>query len=273
MNDSSDCAVPTGFVSGAPRIAFDRMGEGETVLFLHGIGGNRTNWRDQLQIFAKTCRAVAWDARGYGASDDYEGPLDFGDFARDIVRLLDYLDTETAHLVGLSMGGRIALDFVARFPDRAASLTLSGTRASFAQRTEEERETFLRLRKKPLVEDGKTPADIAPTVARTLMGSRSTEVHFAQLVESIAALRTDSYVKTIDASTYYDRSAALEAIRVPTLLVYGGDDRLNSPALGREIAGQIAGARFVEIPDAGHLCNIEAPAEFNSAVLDFLQSL
>ncbi len=56
---------------------------------------------------------------------------------------------------------------------------------------------------------------------------------------------------------------------MPTLLVYGGDDRLNSPALGREIATQIAGARFVEIPDAGHLCNIEAPDEFNAAVLSF----
>ncbi len=56
---------------------------------------------------------------------------------------------------------------------------------------------------------------------------------------------------------------------MPTLLVYGGDDRLNSPALGREIATQIAGARFVEIPDAGHLCNIEAPDEFNAAVHSF----
>ncbi len=59
-------------------------------------------------------------------------------------------------------------------------------------------------------------------------------------------------------------------IRVPTLLLYGGDDRLNRPELGREIVTKIADARFVEIPDAGHLCNIEAPAKFNDAVLTFL---
>ena len=265
--------MPTDFVPGNPKLAYDHRGNGEAVLFLHGIGGNRTNWRDQLPVFAADHHAVAWDARGYGLSDDYDGPLDFGDFAHDIVRLLDHLGVDSAHIVGLSMGGRIALDFLARYPDRASSLTLSGTRASFAQRTDAEREEFLRLRKKPLVEDGKEPRDIAPTVARSLMGRRSTSTHFDQLVESIAALHKESYVKTIEASTYYDRSAALEAIRVPTLLVYGGDDRLNRPELGREIAGQIEGSRFVEIPDAGHLCNIEAPEEFNDAVLTFLREI
>jgi len=265
--------METDFLLGQPRLAYDHRGEGDIVLFLHGIGGNRTNWRDQLPVFAADYHAVAWDARGYGLSDDYDGPLDFGDFARDIVRLLDHLNAKTAHIVGLSMGGRIALDFVARFPERAASLTLSGTRASFVQRTEAEREEFLRLRKKPLVEDGKEPRDIAPTLARSLMGRRSTDAHFQQLVESVAALHKDSYVKTIEVSTFYDRSAALDAIRVPTLLVYGGDDRLNRPELGREIAAQVVGAQFVEIPDAGHLCNIEAPEEFNEAVLSFLRGI
>ena len=263
--------IETSFVPGEPRIAYDQAGAGDIVLFLHGIGGNRTNWRDQLPAFSENYQAIAWDARGYGKSDDYEGPLDFGEFARDIVRLLDHLEAATAHIVGLSMGGRIALDLVARFPERIKTLTLSGTRASFAQRTEAERDEFVRLRKKPLVEDGKEPADIAPIIAKTLMGRRSTDAHFQQLVESIAILHKESYVKTIEASTFYDRSADLERIRVPTLLLYGGDDRLNSSALGREIRTKIVGSKFVEIPDAGHLCNIEAPEEFNAAILQFLK--
>ena len=265
--------IRTEFVSGEPRIAYDVLGNGDVVLFLHGIGGNRTNWRNQLTILATHFRVVAWDARGYGLSDDYPGPLDFGDFAGDIVRLLDHLTVERAHIVGLSMGGRIALDFVARFPERVATMTLSGTRSSFAQRTPKERDEFVRLRKKPLLEDGKEPIDIAPIVARTLMGRRSTEVHFSQLVESISILHKESYIKTIEASSCYDRTAALEKIKVPVLLLYGGDDRLNGPALGREIASQIPNAHYVEIPDAGHLCNIEAPKEFNSAILKFLKGL
>lgn len=262
--------IETDFVSGKPKIAFDITGSGDVVLFLHGIGGNRTNWRDQLPEFGQKFRTVAWDARGYGLSEDYEGALDFGDFARDILRLLEHLQVETAHIVGLSMGGRIALDFIARFPQHVKTLTLSGTRASFTQRTPEEREEFVRLRKKPLVEDGKEPKDIAPIVARTLMGKRSTDAHFQQLVDSISILHKESYIKTIEASTYYDRSAGLDQITVPTLLLYGGDDRLNGPALGREIAAEISEAQYVEIPNAGHLCNIEAPTEFNSAVMSFL---
>ena len=95
----------TTFVPGEPCIAYDQAGEGDIVLFLHWIGGIRSNWRDQSRAFVRNYHAAAWDARDYGASDDYAGPLDFGDFASDIVRLLDHLGAATAHIAGLSMGG------------------------------------------------------------------------------------------------------------------------------------------------------------------------
>ena len=115
------------FVPGAPRIAYEAAGAGPTVVFMHGIGGNRSNWREQLAALAPEFRAVAWDARGYGDSDDYAGPLAFPDFAADLLRLLDHLDVERAHLVGLSMGGRIAMDFYEAHTSRVASLVLCDT--------------------------------------------------------------------------------------------------------------------------------------------------
>src|SRR5690606_35205534 len=117
----------TAFVPGSPRLAYDAAGRGECVVFLHGIGGNRSNWTGQLAALAPRYRAVAWDARGYGASDDYEGALDFADFSTDLGRLLDHLAAPAAHLVGLSMGGRIALDFYERAPARVKSLVLCDT--------------------------------------------------------------------------------------------------------------------------------------------------
>ena len=141
----------TSFVSGEPCIAYDQAGEGDIVLFLHWVDGNRSNWQDQSRAFVRNYHAAAWDARDYGASDDYAGPLDFGDFARDIVRLLDHLGAATAHIAGLSMGGQVALDLAARFPDRIKTLSLSGTRASFVQRTEAEWDEIVLLREKPLV--------------------------------------------------------------------------------------------------------------------------
>ena len=103
--------IETIFTEQAPRIAADCLGSGPLVMFLHGIGGNRTNWRDQLPAFAPNYLAVAWDARGYGLSEGYDGALDFADFSTDLERLLDHLKASSAHLVGLSKGRRIAADF------------------------------------------------------------------------------------------------------------------------------------------------------------------
>ena len=88
---------------------------------MHGIGGNRRNWYDQIDAFAPHFHAVAWDARGYGDSDDYDGPLDFQLAMPTIWRGCSIISAPTrAHVIGLSMGGRIAMDFAARYPDRAA---------------------------------------------------------------------------------------------------------------------------------------------------------
>ena len=114
----------TDYVPGPPRIAVDHLGAGPPVILMHGIGGNRTNWHDQLPEFGAQFHAITWDARGYGASDDYEGALDFGDFAHDLARVLQYFKVPRGHLVGLSMGGMIAMDFYSRYPAQVATLTL-----------------------------------------------------------------------------------------------------------------------------------------------------
>ncbi len=266
-------SIKTDYVPGRPRLAYDHAGAGPAVVLMHGIGGNRTNWHDQLAALAADFHAVAWDARGYGLSDDFEGPLDFADFSRDLARLLDHLGAARAHICGLSMGGRIALDFHVRYPARVASLVLCDTFTGFdASFTPEQRAEFVRSRKEPLLA-GKEPRDIAPAVAATLIGPRSPRAAYERVVASISALHKESYIKAIEATTGYDRIASLAGITVPVLLVYGADDRLTPVKLGREMAAQIAGARLVVIEDAGHLPNIERPAEFTAALLEFLRGL
>ena len=253
-----------------PTIVIDHAGEGEFLIFLHGIGGNRSNWTEQLDAFSQDFHVVAWDARGYGDSDDYIGPLDFSDFARDLCRLLDHFGVARAHIAGLSMGGRIAQDFFALFPERVKTLMLIATHSGFQDFTPEERQRFVDLRLKPLVEDGKEPADIAPIVAQSLVGPFATEAQYQRLVASIAALHKESYIKTVKATTTFDRSQDLGAIDVPTLLVFGKHDPLTSPDMGRQLANQIKDAEFVVIPKAGHLINLEQPDLFDKTVRDFL---
>jgi 3-oxoadipate enol-lactonase len=121
----------TQFVPDKPRIAVDVEGSGPCAVFMHGIGGNRTNWHDQLPVFGAHFTAIAWDARGYGLSDDYETALDFGDFSADLLRLLDHFRADRAPLVGLSMGGRIAMDFYERHPARVSQSVSVATRSGW----------------------------------------------------------------------------------------------------------------------------------------------
>jgi len=259
-------------VPGAPRIVLDAAGEGELVFFLHGIGGNRSNWRDQVTALSSHFRTVAWDARGWGGSDDYEGPLDFADFSADLERVLDYLGAEAAHLVGLSMGGFIAQDFYARRPSRVRSLVLADTsKGMLAEHGPAWIENFLALRRKPLLE-GKSPRDIAPEVVKSLAGPRAGPAVLHRLEESIAALRRDSYLKAMETVSRYVIPLDYGSVRVPTLVISGADDRLIEPQASQRLADAIPGARFAVIPDAGHLSNIEQPEAFNRLVLDFLRT-
>ncbi len=256
-------------VPGPVRIAIDHAGSGPLVLFMHGIGGNRTNWHDQLPVFAERFHAASWDARGYGASDDYAGPLDFSDFSRDLLRVLDYLNVRKAHLVGLSMGGLIAFDFHATHPDRVATLTICDSMPGMTDLTAEARREFVRIRQEPLL-SGKEPRDIAPMVAKTLVGKSAKPGSFERLVASMSALHKDSYLKTIEATTNYARVLRLEDIEVPTHIIVGDEDTLTPPALSQSMASRISGARLTIVEGAGHLSNIEQPQRFNAAALAFL---
>ena len=262
-------AWTTEYIPGPPRIAVDHAGAGQLLIMLHGIGGNRTNWHDQLPVFGVHFHAVSWDARGYGASDDYEGPLDFGDFARDLARVLDHFNSARAHLVGLSMGGMIAMDFYSRYPERVATLTICDSLPGFNHLTPEQRREFVRLRQEPLL-NGKEPKDIASSVAETLIGKSARPGSFERLVASMSALHKESYLKTIAGGASYQRHFELEKFAVPTHVVVGDEDRLTPPEMSRQMAARIPGARLTVIEGAGHLSNIEQPEKFNGAVLGFL---
>jgi 3-oxoadipate enol-lactonase len=256
----------------APHLAVDHMGSGELIVLLHGIGGNKRNWHDNLPALAAHWHAVAWDARGYGESDDYDGPLAFGDYADDLPRVLGHFGAAKAHILGLSMGGRIAMDFAERYPERLLSLTLCDTHRGFVTFTDEQRREFLRLRKEPLVNGGE-PKDIAPAVARSLSGPNISPEAYAKLIDSLCRLHKESYIKSLEASAAAKPHERLGDIRVPTHVIVGSADRLTTPDMAREMIARIPGAKLTVIDDAGHLPNIEKPAEFNAAVAGFLRAV
>ncbi|HEV7477955.1 MAG TPA: alpha/beta fold hydrolase [Burkholderiales bacterium] len=253
--------METVFVGPAPRIALSVHGNGPLVLFLHGIGGNRHHWREQLPIFATRYKAAAWDARGYGESDDYAGPLDFGSFTQDLLRVLDFFKAQKAHLVGLSLGGRIARNFALRHPQRVARLVLANTTPGFSAFTPQELKKFVEERR------NRTPESI-----RALISRHARPGAYEELLASFKALRQPSYLKTLEASVAQDRAAPIEKIRVPTLVITSDEDKVYPPSIARAMAKRIPGAQLAVISGAGHLSNLEQPGQFNQVVLRFLSA-
>ena len=235
-------------------------GKGTRLLFLHGIRGSRHHWARQVEFFSRHFRAAAWDARGYGDSEDYEGALQFDEhFSADVLRVADHFGADKMHLVGLSMGGRIARNFALRHPRRLRSLVLAGTSPGFDALSPEDVKRFVAERR-----------TATPEGVRRLLGSRAIPGAYDQLLDSVKRVHQASFEKTLEASVAQDRAAPIEQIAVPTLVITGDEDRVYPAAMAQDIARRIPGAELVTMKGIGHLSNLEQPDEFNQAVLDFL---
>ena len=235
-------------------------GGGTLLLFLHGIRGNRRNWKRQVEFFARHFKAAAWDARGYGDSADYEGGLQFdAHFTGDVLRVADHFRADKMHLVGLSMGGRIARNVALRHPERLRSLVLAGTSPGFDALSGEDVKRFVAERR-----------TATPESVRRLLGSRAVAGAYEALLDSVQRVHQGSFEKTLEASVAQDRAAPLEQIKVPTLVITGDEDKVYPPAMAKDLARRIPGAELLTMKGIGHLSNLEQPDEFNQAVLEFL---
>ena len=258
------------WTKGRPRICYSELGEGPPIVFLHGIGGNRTNWLNQQMLLQKYCTTISWDARGYGLSDDYSGPLNFSDFSHDLFELIKEKNIEKAHLVGLSMGARILMDFYLKYPKKVATLVLCDCYFSFENGlTSDKKEEFIRLRERPL-EKGKTFPEMAPSIIKSLVGDDCGNLAKDQLKNSLIQLRKNSYLKTLRASVTFDVEGQLTDFFTPVQLIYGEQDKLTPPSIGYFLAEKMSQAQIDIIPGAGHVSNIEKPCLFNKILKRFI---
>ncbi len=246
-------------------------GSGRTLLFLHGIGGNRDSFAAQLAHFGARWRALAWDMPGYGASPA-QTPLTFAALAESVAALLDAECARRAVLVGHSLGGMIAQETAARFPDRIMALVLFATSAAFGGRDGEFKRAFLAERLAPL-ERGQTPAQIAPGLIGAMLGAAAPRGARDAAIASMAAIAPAAYRAALECIVTFDRAADLARIDRPTLVLAAEHDRLAPPATMQRMAARIPGAAYRCLAGVGHLANLEAPAAFNAAIDEFLATL
>ena len=248
-------------------IGFEEQGGGDAVpiLFLHGVGSDKSVWRPQLEHFGRSRRAAAFDYPGYGESDAIPG-AGRDDFADAMLAAMDALGIDRAHVCGLSLGGVIAIAMQALAPGRCASLILADSFAVhpdgagiFERSVEASRSIGMRA--------------LAEARVDMLLGSAAPHELRAEVVETMAAIDPDAYCSGAEAVWLADQRDRAGRIRVPVLVLCGSEDRITPPALSKELAALIPGAQIEPIDAAGHLANAEQPAAFNAAIDRFLADL
>lgn len=241
---------------------------GPHVALLHGLGGSRVAWDPQLEALAAAgfC-AAAWDMPGYGASAAIE-PLTFEALADAVGRWLDALGADSAHIVGLSLGGMLAQHVALRMPGRVRSLTLLDTSPAFGLDGTTEAE-WLGERLRPL-EVGETPATIAPHVLRAIMADSVSRETLDAAIAAMARIPSTGLAAAARCLVTHDLRGRLHEIAAPTLVIVGEQDRETPASYSAFLAEQIAGARLAVVSGAGHISNLEAPDQVNRLLLDFL---
>lgn len=243
-------------------------GKGPAVIFLHGIGGDGASWLPELEALSGRCRAVAWDMPGYGGSPALP-EMTFPALAAALDDLLGKLGVARVHLVGHSIGGMVALEFAARFPERVAGLVLYATSPAFGKADGDWQRDFLKARLAPL-DAGRRMAELAPSIVESLVGDNPDKQGIARATAAMERVPEEAYRAALQCLVTFDRRDALAGITAPTLVLAGEKDD-NAPATMMErMAGKIPGARFQVIPGAGHLAHFERPAAFRAALDAFL---
>ncbi len=246
----------------------DIRGAGEPLVFLHGIGGNRTNWSAQLAALSDRFLCMAFDFRGYGESEDVSDNLDFFDFVEDVRRVLDENSISRCHLMGLSMGGLVAQAFYARHPSRVLSLGLIGCRPGSAPVFEDSR-AFAEERTRPL-EGGDNAEALADSLLPRLLGPSAGDREREAIRRSLTQIRPDSYRKVLAARLAIAPFLDLGDINVPTLVIAGTHDQVAPIGQMQAMAAAIPDCVLKILPDTGHLMNIERPDLFTRYIRDFL---
>lgn len=257
------------------KLYWESHGEGIPLVLVMGIGYDSTLWGlHQVPFFSKNFQTIIFDNRDVGQSAKASGTYTIADMADDIAGLLDSLDIDKAHLLGLSMGGMICQEFAIRHPNRLMKLVLTGTGAStarlkydpisiwsFVKAHDSEGLTFAAQQFIWLFSDDFLKNHEAVDQTLQMLGSNPNPVS------------VDGFQRQADAYVKHDTLNRLGHVNAPTIVIAGERDRLTPPWVCREGADEIPSSKFILIEGKGasHVLPLERPEEFNHLVLSFLQ--
>lgn len=258
--------MPRVPISASHAIGYEEAGGGDRtpIVFLHGVGSDKSVWRSQLDHFANERRAIAFDYPGYGDSDPMSEGTTRDDFAAAILLAMRELGIARAHICGLSLGGVIAIAMHEAVLGACASLILADTFADHPDgRAIYERSLAASANMRALAESRvdvllAQPAD--PEVRR-------------EVIDTMSRIDPAAYLIGAEAVWLADQRDRAHDIRVPTLVLCGTEDRVTPPSLSIALSHIIPGSRYEPIEGASHLSNLDRPEAFNTLVGAFIRGV
>lgn len=244
----------------------DGPDDGRPLLLSNSLASTLHMWDPQIaDLTSAGFRVIRYDSRGHGRSDAPEGAYSIEMLAEDAVALLDGLGINRVAYCGLSKGGMVGQMLGVRHRARVSRLILANTSAHMP--TKDMWEGRVRT-----VEQGGMAAIADATIGRwfTPASQERLKEVIGEVREMILGTPPHGFIGCCRAIQSMDQRKTISGIETPTLVIVGAEDPATTPEHAREIHGAIKGARYIEIPDAAHLSNIEQPAAFTKAVRAFL---
>ena len=239
-------------------------GNATPIVFLHGVGSDKSAWRPQLEHFGRTRRAIAFDYPGYGDSDPAPQGTTRDDYAFAIISAMHELGVDRAHICGLSLGGVVAVAMSHHAPERCASLILADTFAAHPN--------GLAIYERSLEGSRDLPAMAEERVDVLLAQPIDPQIR-REVAETMSRIDPDAYRIGAKAVWLADERDRAQEIKVPTLVLVGDQDLVTPVDLSSELIDLIPDARMRLITGAGHLSNLEKPDAFNAIVGQFIDNL
>lgn len=245
-----------------------KTGGPDTLVLLHGIGAGAEMFAPQIEALGRERDVIGWNLPGYGGTP-LLSPMTFPDLSAALLAFLDGLGLEKVDLLGHSIGGMLAQDFVARHPGRVRTLVLSATTAAFGSRDGEFQKQFVAERLAPL-DAGRTVPELAREFVPDLVGSAASPNAVPAAIAAMSQVPEATYREAIRCLATFDARETLGRIAVPALLVAGEEDR-NAPApTMRRMSEKMQDACYVELAGTGHLAPLECPDAYVATLRDFL---
>jgi pimeloyl-ACP methyl ester carboxylesterase len=250
------------------RMTFERHGHGAPIVFVHGyVGDGPSTWRPQLEGLSDEFDVIAWDLPGAGGSADPPEAFGMSGFANALAGFIRALELRAPHVVGLSFGGAIVIEFCRHHQDVPAAITLVGAYAGWAgslppEDVDHRLNQALNLSHQP-------PQQLVDALLPTMFARSAAPDVVAEFGRALASFHPVGLRAMARACTE-NLNDVLPAIRLPTLLIYGDQDTRAPSGVAAELHDAIPHSELVVLPGAGHLCNVDAADAFNSTLRSFL---